>query len=62
MTYIRRFKNRMKCDFCGNYYCEAHQVLHDNCEDFYYFWIEEIREKLIEKLNIVEQIQRRFSN
>jgi hypothetical protein len=63
MTYTpRRFRNRMHCQFCGHYYCDAHQFLHDNCEDFYYFWIEEIRGKLIEKLNIVDEIQRRFSN
>ena len=60
MTYTRRFRNRMHCQYCGCYYCSAHAFLHDNCEEFYYFWIEEIRGKLVEKLNIVDEIQRRF--
>ena len=61
MTYRQRNLRRMnQCQFCGCYYCDAHAFLHESCEEFYYFWIEEIKEKLIEKLNIVEEIQHRF--
>jgi len=62
MTYYRRRRNMTRCEFCGQYYCDTHKEEHDVCEEVYEFFLEEIREKLVMKLDIVEQLQRRFSN
>lgn len=61
MKYTRRsFKRMNYCQFCGQHYCDEHKYLHEVCEEVYEFFLEEIKEKLIMKLNIVEEIQRRF--
>jgi hypothetical protein len=50
-----------RCEFCGQYYCDSHKEEHDVCEEVYEFFLEEIRERLVMKLDIVEQLQRRFN-
>lgn len=61
MKYTRRsFKRMNYCQFCGQHYCDSHEYLHEVCEEVYEFFLEEIKEKLIMKLDIVEEIQRRF--
>lgn len=51
-----------RCEFCGNIIDCGDEYLHDACEDFYKFLLEEVITKTELKLKICKAIQASFES
>lgn len=50
-----------KCDYCGNIMEYEKEYLHDACQEFYEFFLNEVIIKTREKLKLCEAIQASFT-